>query len=256
MVSPNNQQQKTPNPKLTVVAHMMTPGVVQIPGDISVTEAATLLEREQMPCLLVKDTELHFGLMTPSDIVKKVVALGLAPDDIEVRAIMSHPVHFIEYDRAAEEATTLMMSSGAPILIVTKQEQPVGVLTARDLVLSPKRCHTRVPATIGVMDSNSPGAQHQAVIVQLSHVGAMVQTATLLLPGTRVFLRFALPELTAPLTVTGTILEDYDPVYESGRTGTVGSPSVDVQFTGLSPADQSRIKAWVLQNSPKSTDLA
>ena len=106
------------------------------------------------------------------------------------------------------------------------------------------------------MDSDSPGARHQAVIVQLSHVGAMVQTPTLLLPGTRVFLNFSLPELTAPLTVTGTILEEYDTLYESGKTGTVGSPSVDVQFTGLSPADQSRIKAWVLQNSPKSIDLS
>ncbi len=256
MVNSNDQPPKTPNPKLTVVAHMMTPGVVQIPGDVSVTEAASLLEREQMPCLLVKDTDLHFGLMTPSDIVKKVVALGLVPDDIEVRTIMSRPVHFIEYDRAADEATSLMMSSGAPILIVTKQEQPVGVLTARDLVLTPKRCHTRVPATIGVMDSDSPGARHQAVIVQLSHVGAMVQTPTLLLPGTRVFLNFSLPELAAPLTVTGTILEEYDALHDSGKTGAVGSPSVDVQFTGLTPADQSRIKAWVLQNSPKSTDLS
>lgn len=255
MVNPKNQQQKSPNPTLTVVAHMMTPGVVQIPGDVSVTEAASLLEREQMPCLLVKDTDLDFGLMTPADIVKKVVALGLAPDDIEVRAIMSRPVHFIEYDRAADEATTLMMSSGAPILIVTKQDQPVGVLTARDLVLSPKRCHTRVSATIGVMDSDSPGAQHQAVIVQLSHVGAMIQTPTLLLPGTRVVLSFSLPDLTAPIIVVGTILEEYDPLSESGKTGTVGSPSVDVQFTGIPPADQSRIKAWVLQNSPKSTDL-
>ena len=235
---------------------MMTPGVVQIPGDVTVTEAASLLEREQMPCLLVKDTDLHFGLMTPSDIVKKVVALGLAPDDIEVRTIMSRPVHFIEYDRAAEEATSLMMSSGAPILIVTKQEQPVGVLTARDLVLSPKRCHTRVPATIGVMNTDSPGTPHQAIIIQLSHVGAMVQTTTAFLPGTRVLLSFSLPDLTAPLTVTGTILEEYDPLYESWKTGTVGSQIVDVQFTGLSPADQSPIKAWVLQNSPKSTDLS
>ena len=256
MVSSNDQPPKKPNPKLTVVAHMMTPGVVQIPGDVTVTEAASLLEREQMPCLLVKDTDLHFGLMTPSDIVKKVVALGLAPDDIEVRTIMSRPVHFIEYDRAADEATSLMMSSGAPILIVTKQEQPVGVLTARDLVLNPKRCHTRLPASISVMDSDAQGARHQAVIVQLSHVGAMVQTPTLLLPGTRVFLNFSLPELATPLTVTGTILEDYDVVHDAGKTGAVGSPSVDVQFTALTPADQSRIKAWVLQNSPKSTDLS
>lgn len=248
------QQPKTPNPQLTLVAHMMTPGVVQIPGDVSVTEAASLLEREQMPCLLVKDSDTRFGLMTPADIVKKVVAQGLEPDDIEVRSIMSRPVQFIEYDRAVDEASTLMMTSGTPILIVTKQEQPVGVLTARDLVLSPKRCHTRIPATISVMDSDSQGALHQATVVQLSHVGALVQTPTLLLPGTKVVLAFSLADLATPLTVKGTILDDYDrsAVRKPGQEAT---PTVDIQFTGLSPADQSRIKAWVLQNSPKSTDL-
>ena len=87
------------NPIPTVVAHMMIPGVVQVPGDVSVSEAALLLEREQTPCLLVKDTDMRFGLMTPSDIVKKVVAQGLEPHDIEVRTIMTRPVQFIEYDR-------------------------------------------------------------------------------------------------------------------------------------------------------------
>ena len=76
MLNRDEQRPQTAN-RITVVAHMMTPGVVQIPGDVSVTEAASLLELEQMPCLLVKDTDTRFGLMTPSDIVKKVVAQGL-----------------------------------------------------------------------------------------------------------------------------------------------------------------------------------
>ena len=256
MMNPDDQHSKTPNPQITLVAHMMTPGVVQIPGDVSVAEAASLLEQEHMPCLLVKDTDTRFGLMTPTDIVKKVVAQGLHPDEIEVRAIMSRPVQFIEYDRAADEASTLMMSSGSPILIVTKEEQPVGVLTARDLILSPKRCHTRVPATISVLDENAPGAQHQAIIVQLSHVGAMVQSPTLLLPGTKVMVNFSLPELPTPLTVNGTILDDSEQTSSLSKKPVSATPSVDVQFTNLSPADQSRIKAWVLQNSPKATDLS
>src|SRR6266545_2613115 len=109
MLNRKDQHPQAPYHQITVVAHMMTPGVVQIPGDVSVTEAASLLEREQMPCLLVKDTESRFGLMTPADIVKKVVAQGLEPDDIEVRTIMTRPVQFIEYDRAVEDASTLMM---------------------------------------------------------------------------------------------------------------------------------------------------
>ena len=96
----------------TVVAHMMTPGVVQVPGDVSVSEAALLLEREHAPCLLVKETDTVFGLMTPTDIVKKVVAQGLEPHEIEVRAIMTRPVQFIEYDEALEEASTMMLATG------------------------------------------------------------------------------------------------------------------------------------------------
>lgn len=256
MLNTEDQRPQAFNHQITVVAHMMTPGVVQIPGDVSVTEAASLLEREQMPCLLVKDTESRFGLMTPADIVKKVVAQGLEPDEIEVRAIMTRPVQFIEYDRAVEDASTLMMSTGTPILIVTKQDQPVGVLTARDLVLSPKRCLASVPATISVMDGDDQGAQHQAVIIQLSHVGALVESPVLLLPGTKVILSFTLPELSSPLTVRGTILNDYEHTQRPGRTLVSSPPGVDIQFTHLSPSDQSRIKAWVLQNSPKSSDLS
>ena len=95
-----------------------------------------LLEREQAPCLLVKDTDTQFGIMTPTDIVKKVVAQGLEPHDIEVRTIMTRPVQFIEYDEALAEASTLMMATGASLLIVTKQNQPVGVLSAQDLMLN------------------------------------------------------------------------------------------------------------------------
>ena len=240
----------------TLVARMMTPGVVQIPGDISVTEAASLLEREQMPCLLVKDTESHFGLMTPADIVKKVVAQGLEPDDIEVRTIMTRPVQFIEYDRMIDEASTLMMATGAPILIVTKQEQPVGVLTARDLILSPKRSRTNIPATLSTIEGARPGAEHRAIIVQLSHVGASVESPTSLLPDTMVSLNFSLPDLTSPLTIRGTVLSRSDQTRATGTSPFSSTSNIDVQFSDLSPTDQSRIKAWVLQNVPKSSDPA
>ena len=249
----NQRNPRIPDYPNTVVAHMMTPGVVQIPGDVSVTEAASLLEREAMPCLLVKDTESRFGLMTATDIVKKVVAQGLEPDDIEVRAIMTRPVQFIEYDRALEDASTLMMSTGSPILIVTKLDQPVGVLTARDLLLSPKRCRTNLPASIRVTDEDGHGAPHQAVIIELSHIGALVESPALLLPGTKVIVSFSLPEQHSPLIVEGTILTDYE---QGGTRAASAPPAVDVQFTRLSPSDQSRIKAWVLQNAPKTSDLS
>lgn len=258
MADQDDHQPKAADHQTILVAHMMTPGVVQVPGDVSVTEAASLLERERMPCLLVKDTESRFGLMTPTDIVKKVVAQGLEPDNIEVRTIMTRPVQFIEYDRAMDEASALMMSTGTPILIVTKQNQPVGVLTARDLILSPKRCITNISATISIMEGKGVGDEHQGVISQLSHAGALVESPMLLLPGTKVILSFCLSETTSPLTIRGTVLNNgrVEPVSRTTASPLATPQGVEIQFIDLSPADQSRIKAWVLTTLSTSLDAS
>jgi hypothetical protein len=194
--------------------------------------------------------------MTPTDIVKKVVAQGLQPDDIEVRTIMTRPVQFIEYDRAMDEASALMMSTGTPILIVTKQDQPVGVLTARDLILSPKRCTTNILATISIIEGDGVGDEHQVVISQLSHAGASVESPALLSPGTKTILSFCLSEMMSPLTIRGTVLNNARVEPVSGTTDSLVTipRGVDIQFVDLSPADQSRIKAWVLTHLAKSLD--
>jgi CBS domain-containing protein len=237
----------------SMVAHMMTPGVVQIPGDVSVSEAALLLDRERIPCLLVKDNDTTFGIMTSGDIVTKVVAQGLEPHDVEVRAIMSKPVHSIECDQILDDATSVMASTGTSLLIVTKQGQPVGILTARDLALAPKRCDTCLPATLRVTHGDGEGAKHSATIRQLSHVGAFIESRTLLLPGTTVVLSFILPGANLSFSLRGTILNS---TYESAvlEDGDVmdSNPGVDIQFALLPSSDESKIRAWVLQNLPRA----
>ena len=240
----------------TMVAHMMTPGVVQVPGDVSVSEAALLLEREHAPCLLVKDTDTRFGLMTPTDIVKKVVAQGLEPHEIEVRTIMTRPVQFIEYDEALAEASTLMMTTGASVLIVTKQNQPVGVLSAQDLMLSPPRRDTRIPVVVSVVGRPSAqGQNYNAMITHLSHVGTMVESAAKIPTGTNVVLSFSIPGQNTPLTIHGRVLTSEVPSAEPGK-GSSGTHMwhVDIQFTDLSSTDLTRIRAWALQTMPPSSN--
>lgn len=255
MLNKGNDPPMAANHRDTVVAHMMTPGVVQIPGDVSVTEAASLMERERMPCLLVKDTEASYGLMTPTDIVRKVVAQGLEPDDIEVRTIMTQPVQFIEYDRLVDEASTLMMSSGSPILIVTKEQLPVGVLTVRDLILSPQRRAVQIPAVIQVLEESDPPRECQAVIVQLSHVGALVQSLLSLLPDTPVLMSFSLPNFVTPLTIRGTVVAHPVRIGGAGDSLQSSQATTEIQFSDLSPSDQSKIKAWMLQHATTDRDL-
>jgi hypothetical protein len=232
---------------------MMTPGVVQVPGDVSVSEAALLLEREHAPCLLVKDTETVYGLMTAGDIVKKVVARGLEPHDIEVRSIMTRPVQFIEYDEALEEASTMMVATGASLLIVTKQNEPVGVLSAQDLMLTPPRRQTNIGAVLTVLDGGAAQQAYNATIVQLSHVGARLESASSPRSRTRVMLAFSLPGHNTPLTIHGKVLSS-----DSMSTVAAGSSerafAIEVQFADLSHIDLARLKAWTLQAIPPAAD--
>ena len=124
--------------------------------------------------------------------MKKVVAQGLEPHDIEVRSIMTRPVQFIEYDELLEEASTMMVSTGASLLIVTKENQPVGVLSAQDLMLTPARRLTNIPTIVTVVDEAVPQRQaYNATIVQLSHVSARIESASKLAHRRRVsFWRF------------------------------------------------------------------
>ena len=254
MVGQNEPPSQHQQSVRTVVAHMMTPGVIQVPGDVSVSEAALLLEREHAPCLLVKDTDTAFGLMTPGDIVRKVVARGLEPHDIEVRSIMTRPVQFIEYNEALEEASMMMVATGASLLIVTKENQPVGVLSAQDLMLTPPRRPANIAAVVTVLDEGAALQQaYNANIVELSHVGARVDSASPLKARTRVMLAFSLPGQNTPLTIHGKVLS-----LSPAATGSSGERAigVEIQFADLSPSDLARLKAWTLQAIPPAPDQA
>ena len=257
MSGPHELPPRAVNAEPTVVAHMMTPGVVQVPGDVSVSEAALLLEREHAPCLLVKETETVFGLMTPSDIVKKVVAQGLEPHDIEVRNIMTRPVQFIEYDQALEDASTLMLATGASLLIVTKENQPVGVLSAQDLMLTPPRRRTRIPTVVTVIGDHAAERHAQnAMIVQLSHVGARLESATRLAGKARVVLAFSLPGQNTPLTIHGKVMTCDSLASEGSPQSGSSVVAIEIQFADLTNADLARLKAWALQAIPHRSDPA
>jgi CBS domain-containing protein len=252
MLNDNDRPFETAHLLHTMVGHMMTPGVVQVPGDVSVSEAALLLEREQAPCLLVKDTDTRFGLMTPTDIVKKVIAQGLEPHDIEVRTIMTRPVQFIEYDEVLAEASTLMVATGASLLIVTKQNQPVGVLSAHNLMLAPTRRDTKIPVVVSVVGRTSAqGLNFNAMITQLNHVGASVESATKLAPKSKIVLAFSIAGQNTPLTIRGRVLAVEPPEAEADEPSSEGRTwQADIQFTDLSSSDLARIRAWVLQTMP------
>lgn len=230
---------------------MMTPGVIQIPGDVSVGEAARLMQKEQAPCVLIKDTASTVGIMTHTDIVYKVVAQGLNPDEVQARRVMSGPIQSVEFDLPVKDVATKLAASGAPLLVVTRHQQPIGIITARDLVLSPDQRGGSLQASVRVYDEKPEGVRHTAVITQISHLGAFVQSEATMEPGARITLELYFPSSKQPITVEATVMGPDDHA-ETGETRPTRPESgTAVRFMDLSEADQSRISEWILRNRPQ-----
>jgi len=226
----------------------MSQGVVQIPGDVSVHDAAVILQREHVPCAIIKDSDDKIGIMTHADIVHKVVARGLNPEVVEARAIMSSPVHAIEFNQTLQSASTLMATHGVPLLLVTRQGQPIGTLAARDMVCSPARCGSRIAVSLKVHDQKPPVATQVAAISQLSHLGAFVETPTPLPPGTNMSLNFYLPGSGRQIQAHARVLKSCGRTKTSGGAQETRPAGMEVEFTRLAGSDQSQITAWVIRS--------
>jgi len=69
-------------------------------------------------------------------------------------------------------------------------------------------------------------------------------------------LSFMLPGTDVSLSVRGTILNSsYEGDLEEVE-GMGGNPGVDIQFAPLPSKDESKIRAWVLQNLPRTSELS
>ena len=234
------------------VIHLMIPGVIQIPGDVSVGEAARLMQKEQAPCLLIKDTDHRVGIMTHSDIVFKVVARGINPDEIQSRRVMSRPVRTIEFDQPVEQVKSVMATTGASLVVVTRHKQPVGILTAQDLLTSPRQQDSHIHATVKVYNEKPEGVGLPAIITQLSHQGAFIDTNAPLSPGAQVTLEFLLPGSSRPLAVEATVL----PGSRSGDKRASSPPPQGgsaIQFNNVSLAGQTQISAWIVHALSKKS---
>ncbi len=118
------------------VEQLMTRELACIDSHQAVSTAANMMRNRKIGSLLVtQDSEL-IGIVTESDIVRKVVAFHLSPEFMQVKQIMSTPVVSIDETESIFEAAGIMKASGTRHLAVGDKDRVVGMLSVRDL-LSP-----------------------------------------------------------------------------------------------------------------------
>ena len=113
---------------------MMSRRILSVGPDAPVIEAARTMQEAKVGALLVAESARFIGIVSETDLVRRVLAVGGAVHQVRVSEVMTTPIITIEIDRSAHEASDLMAERGTRHLAVTDDGKIVGMLSVRDLL--------------------------------------------------------------------------------------------------------------------------
>jgi CBS domain-containing protein len=113
------------------VADVMTRDLVAVDGDVTLTEAATVMTAKRVGAALVFDGERLAGILTERDVLRAVAEGRLETRAAE--AMTPHP-ETIEPHESTSHAATLMIHGGFRHLPVVEEGAVVGIVSIRDLM--------------------------------------------------------------------------------------------------------------------------
>jgi signal-transduction protein with cAMP-binding, CBS, and nucleotidyltransferase domain len=119
---------------LSVLRVLMQTTMETIASERTVLEATQTMAEKRIGSLLVLEAGDMVGIVTETDVVRKVIAAGLPARSTSVGAVMNAPLIQIDINDTAREASRLMAEKRIRHLAVTEYNKVVGLLSVRDLV--------------------------------------------------------------------------------------------------------------------------
>ena len=113
---------------------MMSRRILSVGHDAPVIEAARTMQEAKVGALLVAEGARFVGIVSETDLVRRVLAVGGDVNQMRVADVMQAPIITIEINRSAHEASDLMAERGIRHLAVTDEGKIVGMLSVRDLL--------------------------------------------------------------------------------------------------------------------------
>ncbi len=116
------------------IEKLMKRDLISVRSDETAFGASLLMRVLNVGSVFVKEQDTIIGIVTESDIVKKVVSMSRIPEQTPVTQVLSTPVIGINQDRPVFEAADMMQLHGTRHLAVTQENEIVGVLSVRDML--------------------------------------------------------------------------------------------------------------------------
>jgi len=108
---------------------------VKVDRDAKVRDAAEIMKEKGIGSVFVTRERAIIGVLTDTDLVRRLVAVGLDPAGTTVEQIMSAPILMIDENKTLLDANDLMAREHIRHLGVSQGGQLVGMISVRDLVV-------------------------------------------------------------------------------------------------------------------------
>jgi CBS domain-containing protein len=119
--------------KEVIVKEAMKANPIMVRPNISVFEAAKLMKKKRIGNVIVVEKKQPIGILTESDILKKVVAEGKNGKDVSVEEVMSTPIIVTDPYVPLKEAMKTMGKCNIRRLPVIENGELIGIITQKDI---------------------------------------------------------------------------------------------------------------------------
>ena len=116
------------------VKDAMNPKVIVATKRISVKEAARIMTKFKIGSLVILEKEEIIGIITESDIIRKVVAAGQDESNVLLEQVMTKEVVTVDAEKDLGEACQMMVDHKIKRMPVLYEGNLVGIITTTDII--------------------------------------------------------------------------------------------------------------------------
>jgi CBS domain-containing protein len=116
-----------------IIKEVMKTNPVIVKPSLTVFRAAKLMKQRRIGNVIVVEGKQPIGILTESDILKKVVAEGRHGNEVLVKEVMSTPIIVTDPYIRLEEAMKTMGKCNIRRLPVVENNKLIGIITHRDI---------------------------------------------------------------------------------------------------------------------------
>ena len=117
----------------TFVKDIMRKNVISINQEMTIKDAAIMMNDSNVGCVIVTEKNIPIGIFTERDFVRRVSAKE-KPISTHISEVMSTPLITVSPDETIWEAAEIMKKNKIHKILVQQNNKIIGILTATDIV--------------------------------------------------------------------------------------------------------------------------